>query len=249
MKSHLPNPNSRRRFLHRLGAIGLGPVLNWTPAHGTERKESGNAVCETIPAETAGPYPANGRRRQNALSLPGIVRSDIRSSVASAQGVANGATLTLNLQLTKVSEGCRPFAGAAVYLWHCTADGHYSMYTLPEENFLRGVQTSDQHGGLTFKTIVPGCYPGRWPHFHFSVYSDLDACTNGTRPIKTSQIALPEDFCRQVYKRPEYAGSSRNLDRLTLTRDGIFRDGVEQQMLSMSGTHNEGYSATISIAV
>ena len=34
---------------------------------------------------------------------------------------------------------------------------------------LLGVQVTDANGRVTFTLIVPGCYPGRWPHIHFEV--------------------------------------------------------------------------------
>src|SRR5262245_12451587 len=53
--------------------------------------------CETIPSETAGPYPGNGTNGANALALAGIVRSDIRQSVGDASAVAEGVALTVTL--------------------------------------------------------------------------------------------------------------------------------------------------------
>ena len=45
----------------------------------------------------------------------------------------------------------------------------------------------------------PGCYDGRWPHVHFEVYPSLDAATDAANRIATSQIALPEATCKEVY--------------------------------------------------
>jgi protocatechuate 3,4-dioxygenase beta subunit len=67
-----------------------------------------------------------------------------------------------------VAKGGTPLAGAAVYVWHCTNAGQYSLYgqDVANENYLRGVQESDASGKVTFKTIFPAAYDGRWPHIH-----------------------------------------------------------------------------------
>jgi protocatechuate 3,4-dioxygenase beta subunit len=38
------------------------------------------------------------------------------------------------------------------------------------ESYLRGVQVTDSNGQVTFTTIYPACYSGRWPHIHFEVF-------------------------------------------------------------------------------
>lgn len=83
-----------------------------------------------------------------------------------------------------------PLAGYAIYLWHCNRDGGYSMYSsgITAENYLRGVQVTDSNGEVTFSTIFPGCYSGRWPHIHFEVYASLDAATTtpASNQVRTS---------------------------------------------------------------
>lgn len=56
--------------------------------------------------------------------------------------------------------------GAGVYLWHCDRDGNYSLYSqaAANENYLRGAQEADAGGTVTFQSIFPACYSGRWPH-------------------------------------------------------------------------------------
>jgi protocatechuate 3,4-dioxygenase beta subunit len=159
---------------------------------------STTGTCAAIPGETAGPYPgdgtnSNGSGIANALVLTGIVRSDIRSSIAGVNGTATGVPLTVNLTLVNANGLCGSLAGYAVYLWHCTADGRYSMYSsgVTDQNFLRGVQVSDEQGQVSFTTIFPGCYSGRWPHIHFEVYPSLAVATSGSNDVKTSQLALP----------------------------------------------------------
>ena len=157
--------------------------------------------CEPLPSETGGPFPGDGSNGANALNQSGVVRSDIRSSFASASGVAAGVPLTYKLRLLDSAKGCQAISGAAVYIWQCDANGLYSMYSqgAQNENYLRGVQVADAKGVVSFLTSFPGAYPGRWPHVHFEVYADLASATLGRNAIKTSQLALPEATCKAVY--------------------------------------------------
>ena len=77
-----------------------------------------------------------------------------------------------------------------MYLWQCDRDGNYSLYSqaAASENYLRGAQEVDANGTVTFTSIFPACYSGRWPHIHFEVYGSLsDATSSG--PIGIHQIA------------------------------------------------------------
>lgn len=212
--------------------------------------------CSPIPEETAGPYPADGSNANsngiaNALSLSGIVRSDIRSSIAGASGVAAGIPLTLTLQLVNTASSCANLAGYAVYLWHCTRDGLYSLYSsgVTGENFLRGVQVSDSGGKLSFLTIFPGCYAGRMPHIHFEIYPSLAAATGAGNKVKTSQIALPSAACQEVYATSGYGNSAANLAGISFASDNVFSDGTSLQMATLSGNTTTGYSASLVVGI
>ena len=204
-----------------------------------------------IPTETEGPYPGDGSNGPNILDDTGVVRSDIRSSFGDASGTAEGVELTLNLKLIDVAAGGGPMVGAAVYLWHCTADGEYSMYTgaSESENYLRGVQAADDDGNLSFTTIFPGAYQGRYPHFHFEVYESLDEASSSAQKILTSQIALPEDACLAAYETEGYEASASNFPRTPIDQDGIFSDGYASQMATVTGDAESGMVATLNIGV
>jgi protocatechuate 3,4-dioxygenase beta subunit len=119
-----------------------------------------------------------------------------------------------------------------------------------EENYLRGVQKTDASGLVSFKSIVPGCYSGRWPHIHFEVYSSVDHATNGGRSIATSQLAVPEDTCTTVYAVSGYEQSVRNLSQVSLARDGVFGDdGAIRQLATVSGSVDAGYTCELSVPV
>ncbi|HSV47192.1 MAG TPA: intradiol ring-cleavage dioxygenase [Ramlibacter sp.] len=214
------------------------------------------STCSTIPSETAGPYPgdgtnSNGSGTANALALSGIVRSNIVSSIGSASGTATGIPLTVKLNLVNTSASCASLAGYAVYLWHCDAQGRYSMYSsgITAENYLRGVQQSDSAGLVTFTTIFPGCYSGRWPHIHFEVFPSLAVATSGNNDVKTSQLALPQAACATVYADSRYSGSTANLAGTSLTGDNVFGDGSSLQVATVTGNNTDGYVATLQVGV
>jgi protocatechuate 3,4-dioxygenase beta subunit len=211
-----------------------------------------DASCETIPGETAGPYPGDGSNGVNVLKESGVVRKDITSSFGSASGKAEGVPLTITLTVVDAASGCgTPKQGAAVYLWHCDRDGNYSLYSegVTEENYLRGVQETDAKGQVTFTSIFPACYSGRWPHIHFEVYGSLEDATNATSITSTSQLALPEKVCDVVYATDGYERSVQNLSQLSLDTDNIFSDGYDQQMATVEGSVEKGYTATLTVPV
>ena len=147
------------------------------------------------------PFPADGTNGPNLLTADGVIRTDLTSSIDGLSGTAPGIPTTINLTIVDAANG-EPVPGAALYLWHCTADGRYSIYEIEDQNYLRGVQVADDSGLLTFATIFPGCYPGRWPHCHFEVYRNIDQATNGDSATKISQLAFPKGFLRGCV-RPE----------------------------------------------
>lgn len=240
------------------GSTGTGSVVSTGTTGSTNTGSTGSTGtgCAVIPEETAGPYPGDGTNRNaggvaNALTVSGIVRSDIRSSVGTGSARAAGIPLTIKLQLVNVGAGCATIPGSALYLWHCDRDGNYSMYAtgLTSENYLRGVQAADADGVVTFTTIFPGCYAGRMPHVHFEVYRSLAAVTSAANKIKTSQFTFPTDVLNTVYATSAYASSARNLSGISYATDNVFNDGVTLQMGSLTGSITEGYTVTLTVGV
>src|SRR3954454_2543463 len=100
------------------------------------------------------------------------------------------------------------------------------MYSsgLEAENYLRGVQLADADGTVTFTSIYPACYDGRWPHIHVEVYPDQASIADSTTAIATSQVALPQDVCETVYATDGYEASVANLSKVSLATDNVFGD-------------------------
>lgn len=204
-----------------------------------------------IPDETAGPYPGDGSNGPDVLEQSGIIRRDLRTSLGGTAVVA-GVPAEVTLRITDMASGDAPFAGVAVYAWHCDAQGRYSMYSdgVTGETWLRGVQIADANGQVTFTTIVPGCYAGRWPHIHFEVYPDAASITDAANAIATSQLALPQAMLETVYALPAYDGSARNLSGVSLASDNVFgEDGGALQMATVTGDTAAGYTASLVVRV
>ena len=96
----------------------------------------------------------------NVLTRSGIVRSDVRTSLATGN-TAEGVPAVINLQLVDTNSACAPLAGYALYLWHCNRQGEYSLYSedVLEEDYLRGVGEADEDGMVTFSSIFPAVLP------------------------------------------------------------------------------------------
>ena len=165
-------------------------------------------------------------------------------------GIAGGVPLNIALTIVSAST-CAPLAGAAVYIWHCDREGRYSLYTqgVTNQNYLRGVQEADANGRVTFQSIYPGCYAGRWPHIHFEVYPNLSSATSVRNKTATSQIALPKSANDLVYATTGYEQSIRNAAQITLASDNVFSDGSSLELATMTGDTASGWTATLTVAV
>ncbi|MGO4598634.1 intradiol ring-cleavage dioxygenase [Terrabacter sp. 2RAF25] len=261
----------RRRALTLFGGLGVAGALaacsTSTPTTPSASAASGSATSATssaaatggtaqanlveVPDETAGPFPGDGSNGQDVLDDSGIVRQDIRSSIGSSTTTAEGVPLTIRLTVKDLATSSA-LVGAAVYVWHCDRDGLYSMYSqgAEAENYLRGVQATDDSGTATFTSVYPGCYAGRWPHVHFEVYEKVADATSSGPIVKTSQIALPQTACEAVYATSGYEASVGNLSQVSLARDNVFGDdGGVHQLATMSGSTSVGYIAALTIGV
>jgi len=236
----------------------VSPTPTPTPTP-TTSTPTPTGTCIADPSETGGPYPADGTNTSNGstsnvLVANNVVRSDIRPSFIGSSTVAAGVQVTITLTLVNVNASCAPLAGYAVYLWHCNAVGQYSLYDLPAESYLRGVLVTDANGQVTFTTIFPGCYSGRWPHMHFEIFSSLANATGGRYAVLTSQLAMPAAACTTVFNGSSlYSASVRNFASISLASDGVFGDNtaaqIAQQTPVMTGSVADGFTASATIGI
>ena len=113
------------------------------------------------------------------------LRSDLREGAISGRPA--------ELSGTVLTRSCRPVPGVLVDLWQADDKGEYD-----NKGFrLRGHVFTDDAGRYSFRTIVPGLYPGRTRHFHLKVQAPA-------RPVLTTQFYFPgeplnrfDDFFRR----------------------------------------------------
>ena len=221
----------RREAIGVMGAAGAGlafacgssPTEPGTDLATTTPTTGSNSACAVTPTETEGPFP----------SLTDLFRSDIREG-------KSGTLLTLTIKVVNTNAGCAPVPNANVEIWHVDAAGNYSQYgTQQAQTFLRGIQTTNGNGEVTFTTIYPGWYQGRATHIHAEV------TINGVSR-KVTQMAFPESVNNTVHRGGAYA--SRGTNPMSNASDGIFADSLSSELVTPTGDTTSGYSATFQIA-
>jgi protocatechuate 3,4-dioxygenase beta subunit len=254
----------RRQMLGWLasgGAAAFAAACGGGGSGGSKSSSASTVSCIADPAETNGPYPSDGSNSANGsvsdiLTSSGIVRSDTRSSFGSSTTTAPGLPLSLTISLVNSNLSCEPLKGYAIYIWQCDSGGNYSIYSsgLSDENYLRGVQVTDSNGQVTFETVFPGCYSGRYPHIHFEIYPGLSAATSYKNSVLIAQMAMPSAICTAVYNSVSgYSQSVAHFSQVSTSTDNVFDSGtaaqLAQQTLSLTGDTTNGYTGSILIGV
>jgi protocatechuate 3,4-dioxygenase beta subunit len=205
-----------------------------------------------FPEETNGPFPADGSNDNgegqlaDVLADPRIVRSDITTNLDGSDPQP-GIPLALTML---IGSGGAPLPGAAVYAWHCSRDGHYSVYSggmnggdYSDTTWFRGVQVADANGEVTFNTIFPGRYQGRAVHIHFEVYED-DTFSN---LLLTSQVGFDDAESDAIYAtEPDYATSLSN--PTYNADDNVFNDGDGSQIVDL-GEPAAALEASVAVGI
>lgn len=190
------------------------------------------AACTAANGETAGPFPT--------ITPASLVRSNII-------GTRTGVPFTVNITVKNVNNSCGPLAGVIVDIWHCDKDGNYSQYggtsmqptDYTAQDFLRGRQTTDSAGLVSFTSIFPGWYTSRATHIHVHIYT-----TTGTTLV-ISQIAFPEGTGSAVetVNAATSMGYTKGVTGYTYNAaDNVFNDGTATEMGTMTGSLATGYT-------
>lgn len=230
-----------------LAALGLGLVVPLACKKGvadttsttTNTGTTGTSgSCTVTNDETAGPYPTK------------IPSSYVRSNIVDGQA---GVPLTVKITVCNTNNSCAVLANAIVDIWHCTAVGYYSEYVVTpgggystvdytSSHFLRGRQTTDSTGLVTFTSIFPGWYSSRAPHIHVHIYN-----SSGTSLLVT-QIAFPTDVCNTVYTTASDYKAHGTQDTAN-TADSVFSDSLDTELATVTGSVSDGYVLTHTIYV
>jgi protocatechuate 3,4-dioxygenase beta subunit len=195
---------------------------------------SADGNCTVSPSETKGPFPI---KTPSQLVLENIKSDRI------------GVALLINLTIENQTKDCASLEGVLVDIWHCDKDGNYSEYggtsmqqtDYTSVHFLRGRQTSDANGEVSFISIFPGWYQGRAPHIHVEVLN-----ASGSSLLVT-QIAFPENVTNEVYSSTNYA--SHGQADTSNTSDNVFADSLSDELATLTGNLTDGYTLSKTITV
>lgn len=232
-----------RNGLAALGIAAVAPLANSCKkdsgsSGSSTSTSSGSSSCTVTSTETAGPYPTV------------TPSSYVRSNIADGQ---TGAALTIKITIKNINNSCAALSGALVDIWHCTALGYYSEYTdtpgggyasidYTASHFLRGRQTTDSNGLVTFTSIFPGWYSPRAPHIHVHIYN------SGGTSLLITQIAFPTDVCNALYTSTT-PYSARGVQDTANTADSVFSDSLTNELSAVTGSVSAGYVLTHTIYV
>jgi protocatechuate 3,4-dioxygenase beta subunit len=232
----------RKKFI-RNGILGIASLatasklLESCSKNDNDNSGSGSSTdgsCTVSPAETKGPFPI---KTPSQLVLENIKSDRI------------GVALLINLTIENKSTNCAPLENVLVDVWHCDKDGNYSEYggtsmqqtNYTEVHFLRGRQTTNAKGEVSFISIFPGWYQGRAPHVHVEILT-----TTGSSLLVT-QIAFPENVSSEVYSSTNYVAHGQA--DTSNTRDNVFSDSLDDELATLTGNLTDGYTLSKTITV
>lgn len=232
-----------------MAALGLGMIVPFVNSCKKTDIDSGTTTgtgtgsstgsCSATPSETEGPFPT---KQPATLAQTNIV------------GDRTGVPFNIKIYIKNRNNSCAALAGAIVDIWHCDKDGNYSEYggtsmqttNYTSYHFLRGRQTTDSSGLVSFTSIFPGWYSGRATHIHVHVYN-----ASGSSLLVT-QIAFPEGSSSAVnaVNASTANGYTKGMTGYTYNAsDNVFSDGFTNELADVSGSVSGGYTLTHSINV
>jgi len=224
----------RKDFLKN-GIFGLTTILTGAAiTGGNKTQNSPGDDCDISPRETKGPFPTKTPSQ--------MIQANIKAD-------RTGIALLINLTIIDKTNQCKPLISGFVDIWHCDKEGNYSEYgnhpmqrtDFTSAHFLRGRQTTDANGQVSFLSIYPGWYHGRAPHIHIEIL-DKDG-----KSLLVTQVAFPENISGTVYASSLYA--SRGQADTPNDRDNVFSDSLSEQMATVTGNIKEGFTLSSTIVV
>lgn len=238
---------NRKFFLKSLGLAGVtavaAPILihcrsdeDITDSSGSSTDSGSSTGCSVTNSETEGPFPTK--------TPSSLVQSNIISD-------RTGVPLSIVITIQNVNASCANLQGAIVDIWHCDKDGNYSEYggtgmqptNYTSVHFLRGRQTTDANGKVTFTSIFPGWYNGRATHIHVHIYNAAG------QSLLVTQIAFPEGSDSAVVLVGASSGYKGMSGYTYNSNDNVFSDGTSNEMSSISGSVSGGFALTHTIKV
>ncbi|WP_162126545.1 T9SS type A sorting domain-containing protein [Flavobacterium phycosphaerae] len=221
----------RKDFLkNSIGFLGLA-VAAPSMLKAKEANSENALACSVTNSETAGPFPT--------ITPASLIRTNMI-------GDRTGIPFTINININNINANCAALQGAIVDIWHCDKDGYYSQYggtamqtvNYTTNTFLRGRQTTDANGLVSFTSIFPGWYTSRATHIHVHIYN-----ASGTSLLIT-QIAFPEGATSAVVQANNATayGYTKGMTGYTYnSSDNVFSDGVTNELSSVTGSVADGF--------
>ena len=170
-----------------------------------------------------------------------LANSPVRSDVTDGQA---GKAITLSFKIVDTS--CKPIKGAKVDIWFANAQGVYSGVASKGDDlgagvgsgkFLRGTQTTNSKGIVTFTGIYPGWYPARTIHIHEKIWV-------GGKQVLTTQTFFTDKQNAEVMATDPY--KSRGAQRVTNATDMVLnRGGIDLTALLMKLTGTQASSTIV----
>jgi protocatechuate 3,4-dioxygenase beta subunit len=217
----------RKDFLKKgFGFMGMALI-----APSLLAKKEDSAACTVTNSETAGPFPT--------ISPASLVLSNI-------VGDRTGIPFTINIVVKNINDSCNVLPGAIVDIWHCDREGNYSEYggtamqptNYTTNHFLRGRQTTDANGKVSYTSVFPSWYQGRATHIHVHIYNSAG------NSLLITQIAFPEGANSAVVavNASTANGYTKGMTGYTYNAtDNVFSDGTSNEMSTITGTVATGY--------
>ncbi len=139
------------------------PIKSGSTSSQTKASAPPDCSGELTPSQTEGPYYKSGSPERKSLIETGVV----------------GEKITVTGYV--FDQDCKPVAKAWLDFWQADGNGNYDNQSFR----LRGYQFTDEKGGYTLETVMPGGYSNRTPHIHLKVKA-----ANG--PVLTTQLYFPD---------------------------------------------------------
>ncbi|MVN23054.1 dioxygenase family protein [Mucilaginibacter arboris] len=227
--------DSCKKDTDAITATGSSTTTSSSTTASSSSSSSGSSTCSVIETETEGPFPSK--------TPASYVRSDITDG-------RTGYKLTAKFTINNSNNSCNPLSGALVDIWHCDAEGNYSEYggtsmqstNYTSVHFLRGRQTTDANGLVTFTSIFPGWYQSRATHIHVHIYNAA-----GTS-LKVTQVCFPEGTGSALLA---VNGYKKGMTGYTYNaQDSVFSDdSAGLELATVTGNTTDGFVLSITMSI
>jgi len=192
-----------------------------------------NSSCAQAKILTEGPYWVDEK----------LNRSDLYST-------APGQMLSLEILVynTSITNKCVPIPNAMVDLWTSDAAGLYSdeqILGTKGKTFLRGYQSTNADGLVSFLTTWPGWYQGRTVHMHFRVRI---FSADGKTVIlnQTTQLFLDDPTSDAIFSAVSPYNTRTGKRDTYNNRDSLFQAAL---LVNTTGSIKDGYHGSFALGV